>query len=132
MAKCDIAIAFDRPDRRYFGGEQVTGTVTIAVNQDVNCRGIKIERLWKTHGRGNTFRPDPSLLSEEQGRPLHAGQRDTFPFEFTAPATPYTYHGKFLNVDHYVRVRVDVPWGFAGPRGDGVGCRLPRASRTRV
>ncbi len=109
MSKCDLGIVFDRPDRRYRAGEEVTGTVHVQVNQDVECNGVLLERFWQTHGRGNTATGPKQTDILEKG-PLRAGQVLSFPFRFTAADGPPTYHGRYLNVDHYVHLRVDVPW----------------------
>ncbi len=109
MSKCDLQITFDRADRRYRGGQEVTGTVRVQVNQDVPCKGIVLEHFWQTHGRGNTAtgRKQTSLLHQGE---LRAGELLSFPFRVTAPAGPPTYHGRYINVDHYLNVRVDIPW----------------------
>ena len=54
MSKCDLHIALDRPDGKYFGGDEVTGELTVRVNRDVNCNALTVQQHWKTHGRGNT------------------------------------------------------------------------------
>jgi hypothetical protein len=104
-----LGIVFDRPDRRYRSGEEVTGNVQVQVNRDVECRGVLLERFWQTHGRGNTTTGPKQADVLEKGF-LRAGQVLSFPFRFTAPDGPPTYHGRYLNVDHYVHLRVDVPW----------------------
>ena len=109
MSKCDLGIVFDRRDRRYRPGEKVTGTVHVQVNRDVNCRAVLLERFWQTHGRGNTATGPKRADILHQGQ-LRAGQVLEFPFGFTAPDGPPTYRGRYLNIDHYVHLRVDVPW----------------------
>ncbi len=42
--------------------------------------------------------------------PLQSGEELLLPFEFQADAWPMTYRGHYINVDHYVKVAVDVPW----------------------
>ncbi|MFH1268528.1 MAG: hypothetical protein ABIK89_22625, partial [Planctomycetota bacterium] len=109
MSKCDLRIVFDRADRAFRGGDEVSGTVYVEVNQDVECNGIVVERFWQTHGRGNTA-TGPRQSSVVYRGTLRAGQSLEYPFRFTAPDGPPTYHGRYLNVDHYVAVRVDIPW----------------------
>lgn len=112
MSKCDIVIRFDRPDRQYRGGDLVRGTVQITVNQDVRCNGITLTHFWKTHGRGNSDRgPIETVMLAEAGQ-LTVGTQLQSPFEITAPCQPLSYHGENLNIDHYVKVDVDVPWAF--------------------
>ena len=109
MSKCDLKIVYDRPDRRYRGGEAVTGTVHVQVNKDVRCNGLMVEHFWQTHGRGNTATGERQTNVLFRGD-LQAGQLVSYPFSFVAPQGPPTYHGHYLNIDHYVNLRVDIPW----------------------
>ena len=112
MSKCDIVIEFDQADRTYRGGETVSGMVRVQVNKDLTSQGITLTRYWKTHGRGNTdagTKEEQTLAGESE---LRAGEAFEFPFSFQADCQPLTYHGHHINVDHYVRVNVDVPWAF--------------------
>lgn len=110
MAKCDIRITFDNPDRIYRGGDIVAGEVHVQVNEDIRCSGIVLAHYWKTHGRGNTDRGEKHKIQLAEGVPLQAGEELHFPFEFVAEIWPLTYHGHYINVDHFVHVAVDVPW----------------------
>jgi hypothetical protein len=112
MSKCEISIEFDRADRLYRGGETVSGRVRIGVNQDLSCKGIKLIHFWKTHGRGNSDTGPRQELQLAPNRPLLRGETLTFPFSFVAECEPVTYRGNYLNVDHYARVEVDLPWAF--------------------
>jgi hypothetical protein len=109
MSKCDLAIVFDRTDRRFRGGEEVTGTAHVQVRDDCPCNRILLEHFWQTHGRGNRATGPKQTTVLDRG-PLQAGQSLSYPFRFTAPNGPPTYHGRYLNIDHYVHLRVDVPW----------------------
>jgi hypothetical protein len=110
MSKCDITIEFDRSDRIYQGGETVTGQVHVAVNRDLTSNGIKLTRFWKTHGYGNTDRGEQMEEMLDTDSQLTAGETRTYPFSFVADLQPLTYRGHHINIDHYVRVDVDVPW----------------------
>ena len=112
MSKCDIRIEFDRDDRTYRGGETVSGTARIRVNKDLTCNGIKLTHYWKTHGRGNTDSGDKYEQVLVESCQLRDGETFELPFSFVAECHPITYRGHFINVDHYVRVDVDVPWAF--------------------
>jgi len=43
-------------------------------------------------------------------RPLEFDRTHELPFEFRAPSSPFTYHGQFLNVDHYLEASLDLRW----------------------
>lgn len=110
MSNYDIAISFDRASRSYRGGETVSGTVTIRVNKDGSCNGIELSRYWLTHGRGNRARGPVIKETLCPAIELRSGEIKELPFSFTADLEPVTYHGHYINVDHYVKVAVDVPW----------------------
>jgi len=112
MSKCDISIQFDREDRTYTGGERVTGTVVLHVNEDVTCKGITLTHLWKTHGRGNIDTGPKETIELAPAGPLTTGETLNLPFSLTSATHPVTYHGHLINVDHYVCVEVNVPWSF--------------------
>jgi len=111
MSKCDLQIVFDRPDRTFRGGDEVTGTVHVRVNQEVRCNGLVVEHFWQTHGRGNTATGPKQKQVLFQGN-LRAGETLSYRFTFPVPNGPPTYHGTYLNVDHYVAAHVDIPWAF--------------------
>ena len=50
VSKCNFEIVFDRTDRTYEAGEQVTGTLRLTVNKTINCRNVRVTACWKTHG----------------------------------------------------------------------------------
>lgn len=112
MSKCDIRIQFDAENRMVRGGAKVTGRVFIAVNEDIRCKKITLRYHWKIHGRGNTHREKKSPMILSEGTMLMNGEELEFPFEFEADLWPVTFHGHYINVDHYVHVGVDVPWAF--------------------
>ncbi|MEE3369014.1 MAG: hypothetical protein VX346_06695 [Planctomycetota bacterium] len=110
MSRCDIEINFDRDNRTYRGGETVSGEVYVRVNKDTTSKGIRLTRFWSTHGYGNTDRGDETALQLAGNSRLKAGEQMTFPFSFAADCQPITYRGHHINIDHYVKVHVDVPW----------------------
>jgi len=111
MSKCDISIQFEDRQGTFRSGDTVNGTVTIDVNKNVNCRALKIAGYWKTHGRGNrdSGRYGEKVVFEGE---LMAGETQSYPFSIPIKDVPLTYHGQLINIDHYVDVRVDIPWGF--------------------
>ena len=110
MSKCDITIDFDRDDATYRGGETVSGTARVTVNKDLTSKGITLSQFWKTHGRGNTSSGEEHLEIVASDAQLMAGETFKFPFSFEADVEPITYRGTLINIDHFVKVQVDVPW----------------------
>lgn len=111
MAKCDLEIVFEEPDRTYQPGDTIRGFVGVTVNQDCRCRGLTLTRQWKAHGRGNTKRGAKERQHLFEGE-WEAGDQHVHPFEFQVPAGPLTYHGHYLNVDWVLSARADIPWAF--------------------
>jgi len=109
MSKCDIVIEFDKDDRTFHAGEIISGKVYVTPNTDVSCDGVLIEIGWSTHGRGNKDSASIDALQYD-GKQFLSGQTVAYEFRFESPSWPLTYHGHYLNVDHYLRVRLDVPW----------------------
>ena len=109
MSKCDVSLVLDRANRTFRPGEEVTGTVHVRVNRDVKCDAVLLEHFWQTHGRGNKASGNKATSVLHRGA-LQAGEALSFPFSLIAPNGPPTYHGHYLNVDHYLNARVDVPW----------------------
>ena len=111
MSKCDISIEFDAENRTYRGGDTVSGRGPRSRStRTLTSNGIKLIHFWKTHGYGNTDageRVEEMLDTDSQ---LFAGEVRTYPFSFVADRQPLTYRGHYVNIDHYVRVEVDVPW----------------------
>jgi hypothetical protein len=108
VAKCDLDITLDEPNRTFEPGDRVTGRVIVDVDKSVRCDGLTVTHLWKTHGRGNTDR------GEVGAETLFTGEwesgRYEYEFDFEQPPGPQTYHGENLNVDWYVHVTADIPW----------------------
>ncbi|MBI1374058.1 MAG: hypothetical protein GC159_15160 [Phycisphaera sp.] len=111
MSKCDMRIEFDRGDRTYRGGDTITGQVVVRANADVECRKLVISRYWQTHGRGNVDTGDADELIVFSGV-WSAGQTEKYRFSFECPASPSTYRGNYLNIDHYIKAQADIPWAF--------------------
>ncbi len=108
MSKCELAITTER--ETYHPGDVVTGTVSVEVDAEVQCSGLTLTRLWRTHGKGN-----PSSGAEERVTLFEgiwrAGERQEYPFTLTLPPEgPLTYHGQCLNLDWYLEAQADVPW----------------------
>jgi hypothetical protein len=116
MSKCDISVELDEPAREYAPGDEVTGTVTVRVDKDCDCDGLTVSQVWSTHGRGN--RTSGGEVSETlfSGN-WAAGTTSSYPFRFSVPNGPYSYHGHNLNIDWYIRARADIPWAI-DPKGE--------------
>lgn len=109
MSSCDLVVTIDPVEGPRYPGDDVSGTVKVLAHKDVEPRGLVIEQLWSTHGRGNHHEEVVAKQVEAVTR-WQAGQSYEFPFHFTAPEKPVSYHGHYINVDHYVRARADLAW----------------------
>lgn len=114
---CSFRITFDRPDRRYAGGDTVRGSIQILVNSPINSKGIWFTHCWRTHGIGNQH--EQTLKTTQLAEPelLQPGQELNFDFSVTAPLQPLTQRGGLFSVDHYVQVHIAVAWA-TDPSGE--------------
>ena len=53
MAKCELWIQPERPDRTYRPGDTVAGQVHVRVTDECRCDDLTIQLQWRTHGKGN-------------------------------------------------------------------------------
>jgi hypothetical protein len=111
MAKCDLSIELDHPERVYVGGDKITGTVRVLADADVRCKALEVSSGWRTHGRGNIARGTTEAVTLFAGD-WTAGQRESYRFELNVAAWPPSHRGDFINVDHYVDARAKIPWAF--------------------
>lgn len=111
MAKCDLSIELDEPDKIHLGGDTITGVIRVNVDTDVNCKGLEVTSGWRTHGRGNVASGISESVTVYSGQ-WKAGDQVEYPFELAIAHWPPSYHGGYLNVDHYIDARAKIPWGF--------------------
>lgn len=111
MAKCDLSIQLDDPDRVYAGGGKVAGTVRVVVDSDVKCDGLEIRSVWRTHGRGNVDHGIIETVTAFSGK-WSSGDSAEYRFELPIGQWPPSYHGHYLNVDHYIEAQAKIPWAF--------------------
>lgn len=111
MAKCDLSIELDQPDAVHEGGGTITGVVRVIADGDVNCSGLEVQSGWRTHGRGNVASGTAEAITLFSGQ-WHAGEAYEYRFELPIAHWPPSYHGHYLNVDHFVDARAKIPWGF--------------------
>lgn len=126
---CDFQFNFDKPDRIYEAGESVTGTLLITPKRNIRCNALKLELRWRTHGQGN--RAQGKVLPLEVDfyeAEVKEGQTYELPFSFLAPPGPLTYHGKYINIDWYLKATLDAPLtpGFLDPSGETEILLLPK------
>lgn len=111
MAKCKLRIKLDDPSRVYTTGDRITGQVEVHATAEVKCKALTIRTDWKTHGRGNVDSAKGIDVKLFEGT-FEAGQQYAYPFAIEVEDGPSTYHGHYLNIDHYVAAEVDIPWAF--------------------
>ena len=111
MAECEISIEFDRSDRKYRGGESISGSVHVVAKQDLTYDSITLIGAWHCHGYGLPVTRDVCGSLLDSAARLKAGERRSFPFSIEAPSEPLTYHGVELNIDQHVRVELCFPTG---------------------
>ncbi len=111
MAKCELAVELDEPNRVYHEGEKVQGIVHVKVDSNVKCTGLVLSTGWKTHGRGNVTSGSVEETTVFSGQ-WTQGTKYEYRFSLPAGDWPQTYHGQFLSIDHYVEAKAKIPWAF--------------------
>lgn len=109
MSKCELDVHLDKADRTYAPGERIRGHVTVTADAAVRCNALTVALQWRTHGRGNSDSGPESKVQIFEGA-WDAGAQHAYGFELIAPPGPATYHGTFVNLDHYLTARADLPW----------------------
>ena len=111
MSRCDLFVRIEGDRHRtYHPGDRVTGEVRVKVDREVERQTLRATLGWRTHGRGNRHEESVHELVLHEGR-WGSGESPRYAFEFTLPKDgPFTYHGRYLNVDWYVEARSDIPW----------------------
>ncbi|HIF51607.1 MAG TPA: hypothetical protein EYQ42_08810 [Thiotrichaceae bacterium] len=108
MSKCDLSIELDRPDQLYKIGDTVRCTVYVSVDKNVTCDALTITNMWKTHGKGN--RDKETITEEELFKGEWQAGEYNYSYSFELKEGPLTYHGHYINIDRYIKVRADIPW----------------------
>lgn len=111
MAKCELWIELDDTDRVYTAGQRISGRVVVNATAEVKCNALSVRTDWKTHGRGNVDSASGVEFNLFKGV-FAAGQKYSYQFDIEVEEGPSTYHGHYLNIDHYVVAEIDIPWAF--------------------
>lgn len=106
--RCDLRIEFDNPTRRYKTGEEVTGFVTVDVNNDCLCRSLRLDCQWRTLGPGKPNRGSTTTDIVFKGEWTEGVHR--YPFSFFIPNGPCSYKGQLFAVEWYICAQADIPW----------------------
>jgi hypothetical protein len=109
MDKCKLRILFDKADRTYAPGENVTGAVEVSTDAEVACKALTLTREWHTRGKGNTVKGETATITLFQGR-WRPGETAKYDFSIDIPHRPLTYHGQILNIDWRLKARAHIPW----------------------
>lgn len=109
MAKCDLTIVIEGEQREFEVGDTVSGYLQVRVDSNCKCDGLTLTQHWGTHGKGNRATGGEQVLKLYRGE-WKSGENHSYPFEFKIPEGPVTYHGHYLNVDHYLSAVADIPW----------------------
>ncbi|TWT82557.1 hypothetical protein CA13_40200 [Planctomycetes bacterium CA13] len=112
MAKCDLSIELEKePEFLHDGGATIRGTLHVHVDKGVSCSGLVVESVWRTHGQGNVAKGTAESKTLFKGE-WTEGQSESYPFELSIAEWPPSYHGRYLNIDHYIDARAKIPWSF--------------------
>lgn len=112
----DVGLEFDRPDRTYRPGEEITGRVLLRSSVELHRCEVRIALNWRTSGKGDVEQgDDPIALDLAMDERVEASALRAFPFSLPAPDGPPTFHGKLLSVDWILEAFVHASRGSAPP-----------------
>jgi hypothetical protein len=117
----DVGLEFDRPDRTYRPGEEITGRVLLRSSVELNRVEVRIALNWRTSGKGDVEQGDePLAIDVAMDERVEPDALRAFPFTLPAPDGPPTFHGKLLNVDWILEAFVHSTRGSADAQEDVV------------
>lgn len=110
LRACDgaeLRFEVNTPEAGYFTlGDPVEAVLVIDARQRINCRGVVVQLLWCTSGKGD---PEELLAWQEQ---VHAGPIEPgvhrFPVRATLPAGPACYDGELMHLAWELRATIDL------------------------
>lgn len=116
MAKCNLLVLLDEPERVYFPGDDIKGHVQVETDSECKCKSLDVVFQVSTSGKGN--RATVTLDKTQEFVGTWFGQaKHRYPFSFRVPDDARPYHGTLLNVSYQVHARADIPWAI-DPKDD--------------
>lgn len=109
LKKCNLRILLDDPDESYHHGDTLSGEVELAPLDGIETTVLTLALQWTTDGLGDMASGAPETLTLYEGS-LPPGRVQRYPFTFTIPTGPLTYHGKHLHVAWFLTAHADIPW----------------------
>ncbi len=111
MTKCDLIIELEEGRQQFFAGDVIRGTLTVRANEDIKCDALYVRHKWATHGKGNVTSGEGIPANLFSGK-FNSGDHQKYDFTINTLDWPPTYHGHYLNVDHFIEACVSIPWAF--------------------
>lgn len=118
MAGIHLAIVLDRPEADYATGDSITGVVEVTVHEPMRANPLLIGLSWGPTPSDDTFAGAglTTLVGlAEQKQTLFTGRwqpgTHRYPFSLTAPAGPFSYHGRLVQVHWRLHARAWVQQG---------------------
>ena len=101
MAHCQLSIRFDRKNRTWSHGEDVSGHILLQTDKDLRGKTLTVGLRWSCFGRGNAL-TGPPLSQDLRDLDWFAGREYKYPFCLTLPKGPPSYAGHHFSIDYTV------------------------------
>ena len=92
-------------------GDTVAGEISWRPEEETRVKGLRVELLWRTEGRGDSDDAVVARFDGDIGETVGV-TGITVPFSLTLPREgPMSYDGQIIRILWTVRARADIPWG---------------------
>jgi len=108
MSQISLRVEFDNLTAEYRPGDQITGRLHTQRSEAWDVRELSIALVWRTEGIG-TEDTGTALIEHLQQPGRRVSPTAEFPFQFTAPPMPWTYHGTLVKIHWYAVVVARMP-----------------------
>jgi hypothetical protein len=111
-----LNIEFEKKDHFFYTNEELRGKLLMQPNEPLKYNGIKVSTVWEVKTLLRKEKREQTTLQSRHitGEQLERQLSGPHPRSFQLPAFqgPYTYKGKSIEIECFLKIYIDIPWGF--------------------